>query len=36
MNHGFIYDGSYTTLDDPFGTNGTQLLGINNTGQNVV
>src|SRR5437016_3376589 len=34
VNHGFTYDGStYTTLDDPLGTNGTQLLGINNLGQ---
>jgi probable HAF family extracellular repeat protein len=33
VNHGFIYDGTYTTLDDPLGTNGTQLFDINSLSQ---
>ena len=32
--HGFLFSGgTYTTLDDPLGTNGTIATGINNTGQ---
>jgi len=35
-SHGFIYsDGTYTTLDDPAGTD-TQALGINDLGEIVV
>jgi probable HAF family extracellular repeat protein len=33
-SHGFLYSGaSYTTLDDPLGTNGTFAYGINDAGQ---
>jgi hypothetical protein len=34
VTHGFLYSGgTYTTVDDPLGTNGSALIGINNAGQ---
>ena len=34
LEHGFLYSGgTYTTLDDPLGTEGTFASGINNAGQ---
>jgi uncharacterized membrane protein len=34
LNHGFLYDqGSYTTLDVPGSTGGTEARGTNNFGQ---
>jgi hypothetical protein len=35
MAHGFLYNGStYTTVDDPLGVKGTEVLGVD--GNNVV
>jgi probable HAF family extracellular repeat protein len=36
LEHGFIYNvhkGTYKTLDDPLGTNGTEVDGINDLGK---
>ena len=33
-DHGFLYNsGTYTTINDPLGTKGTQAYGINDAGQ---
>src|SRR5262249_29831247 len=32
LEHGFLYNGSYTTIDDPLATNGTIAEGISSTG----
>ena len=36
LRHGYVYsNGSYTTIDDPLGTKGSGVEGINDAGQMV-